>query len=49
MLQISSDRHDWSMKWLSIFTSDALGRFSRRKRRQADSSHDEFNTRERRT
>jgi hypothetical protein len=37
------------MKWLSIFTSDTFGRFSRRKRPQADSSRDEFNTRERRT
>lgn len=31
MLQISSDWRDWSMKWLSIFGTGALGRFSRRK------------------
>jgi len=37
------------MKWLSKFAAGALGRFSRRKRRQADSSRDEFNARERRT
>jgi hypothetical protein len=31
MLRISSDWHVWSMKWLSIFGSVALARFSHRK------------------
>ncbi len=43
MLQISSVRADWSMKWLSIIATGALGCFSRRKRWQTDSSRDEFN------
>jgi hypothetical protein len=44
MLQISSERRVWSMKWLSIFAAGALGRFSRCQRRQTVSSRDEFNT-----
>jgi hypothetical protein len=42
MLQISSDWRDWSMKWQSIFATGALGRFSRWKRRQTDSSRGKF-------
>lgn len=48
MLRISSGWHDWSMKWLSIFGNGTLGRFSRRKHGQTDSSRDEFNAREQR-
>ncbi|MBR0812686.1 hypothetical protein [Bradyrhizobium tunisiense] len=43
MLRLSSDRRDWSMKWLSIFAMTALERFSCGKHRQLDSSRDEFN------
>jgi hypothetical protein len=32
ILRISSDWRVWSMKWLSIFGSGALARFSRHKR-----------------
>jgi len=38
MLRISSDGPGWSMKWLSIFGSRTLKRFSRRKHSQADST-----------
>ena len=48
MLRILSDWCVRSMKWLSIFGTGALARFSRRKYRQTDSSRDEFNRRGRR-
>jgi hypothetical protein len=42
MLRISSERRDRSMKWLSIFEGRALGRFSRCKQWQTDSSRGGF-------
>jgi hypothetical protein len=42
MLQISSERRVWSMKWLSIFRDAAQGRFSQCAQRQTDSSRREF-------